>query len=53
MKLYINGTQREVKAVYRHMDGKTVELRKGTLRYYAVVLAGILRGVVSLEEAVG
>lgn len=47
MKLYVNGTQCEVKGVYQRIDGKTVELRKGALQYYAVAMAGILKGVVS------
>lgn len=51
MKLYINGTQCEVKGVYRRIGGKTVELHEGTLQYYAVAMAGILRGVVSFKEA--
>lgn len=53
MKLYVNGTQHEVKGVYQRIDGKTVQLRKGTLQYYSAVMLGILLGVVSFKEAAG
>lgn len=50
MNLYAkdaNGVKRKIKAVHQCIDGKLVELHKGTFRYYVAVMRGMLKGVVS------
>lgn len=49
MNLYAkdaNGVKHKIKAVHQCIDGKLVELHKGTFRYYAAVIFGALKGVV-------
>lgn len=50
MKIYAkteNGEKREVKAIYKCVDGKPVELKEGSSEYLSAVQEGERQGVIS------